>query len=73
LRAASDGIWARWKACAHQVASFQARFILALIYFIVLLPFVVLLRLTSDPFRVSGWHAHEESAQPERDSARRQF
>jgi len=73
LRAASEGIWARWKAYAHRVASFQARLILALIYFTVLLPFVVILRLTADPFRVCGWHAHEEPAQPERDSARRQF
>jgi hypothetical protein len=68
LPAGPDAIWQRWKQFALRVASVQVRILLALVYATVLLPFALILRLTSNPFRGSGWHAHEGS-----DSPRRQF
>jgi hypothetical protein len=72
LRAGSD-LWSRWKALAHRIGSAQARVLLSVLYFTVLLPFVLLLRLTTNPFRGSGWHRHEGADTTEAEAARRQF
>jgi hypothetical protein len=45
-------LWNRWKAFGQKIADFQARLILTLVYFIVVLPFGVFVRLLSDPLAV---------------------
>jgi hypothetical protein len=65
--------WLRWKAFAHRVATVQARVLLGLMYFTVLLPFAMLLRLQSTPFRESGWQKHDSSGRSEAEAAQRQF
>ena len=52
--------WARWKAFAQRLAELQARVVLTICYFLVLPPFAVLLRMTSDPLATKprstrGW------------------
>ena len=46
--------WLRWKAIAGAIADFQARVILSLFYFVVVLPFGLAVRLFADPLRVRG-------------------
>ena len=69
----ADAIWSRWTAFAHRVGSAQARILLGLLYFTILLPFAAILAMTSNPFRASGWHEHVAPETPEPDAARRQF
>jgi hypothetical protein len=38
-----------WKRLGRRLATFQARVLLTLFYFVVLAPFALVLRLTSDP------------------------
>lgn len=47
-------LWNRWKAIGQKIADFQARLILTLVYFIVVLPFGLLVRLLSDPLAVKN-------------------
>ena len=70
---AGDRVGTRWRAFARECAAVQARVLLGLLYFTILLPFALLLRMTSNPFRTSGWEAHERSSEPEPEAARRQF
>jgi hypothetical protein len=64
--------WRAWKDFAHRLALFQARVVLTLLYFTVLLPFVVLARMATSPFSARGWCAHDETSLPARDSAWKQ-
>jgi hypothetical protein len=45
-------LWNRWKAFGQKIADFQARLILTLVYFIVVLPFVLIVRWFSDPLQM---------------------
>jgi hypothetical protein len=45
-------LWAKWKAFAQIVGDFQARILLTLIYFIIVTPFGVLVRVLSDPLKL---------------------
>ena len=45
-------LWNRWKAFGQKIADFQARFILTLVYFIVVLPFGFSVRWLSDPLQI---------------------
>ena len=65
--------WIWWKAVARRAGAVQARVILALLYFVVLLPFAAILRFTSSPFRTPGWQRHERAPDAESRLARRQF
>ena len=47
-------LWLRWKAIAGAIADFQARVILSLFYFVVVLPFGLAVRLFADPLRIRG-------------------
>jgi hypothetical protein len=51
----------------------QIRVLLGLMYFTVLLPFAMLLRLQSNPLREAGWQKHESSGRSEAEAAQRQF
>jgi hypothetical protein len=53
--------WERWKKIAHAIGVFQTKLILNLLYYTLLLPFGVMLRLFGDPLSVrpsrreTGW------------------
>jgi len=54
------GFWAWWKASGRRVAELQARVVLTICYVLVVPPFAVLVRLTSDPLAIKpkstrGW------------------
>jgi hypothetical protein len=57
-------IWKVWPGLAKGIGNFQARFILTIIYAIVILPFGVLVRLLADPLRIkkrpTAWIEHSE-------------
>ena len=66
-------LWSRWKEIAHRLASVQARTVLGLMYFTLLLPFAMLIRFHSRPLRAAGWQKHDTSDTAESAAARRQF
>jgi hypothetical protein len=45
-------LWTAWKRIAHLIGDFQARILLTLIYFVVVLPFGVVVRWGGDPLRI---------------------
>lgn len=52
--------WEGWKPLARRLATFQARLLLTIFYFVILAPFALLLRWTSDPLALKpktakGW------------------
>lgn len=72
------GLWEAWKRLGRRIADIQVRGILILFYFVLLAPFALAVRWTSDPLgikaeRPHGWQSmnHRESASI--DEARRQF
>ena len=44
--------WLAWKRIAHSIGNFQARLLLTIFYFTVMLPFGLAVRLFSDPLRI---------------------
>lgn len=52
-------LWTRWKAFGQKIADFQARLILTLVYFIIVLPFGLFVRLLSDPLIVKDRRSRE--------------
>ncbi len=72
--------WAFWKKAAMKVARFQTAMVLTLLYFAVLAPLGLLLRLFGwDPLQVGSRHRKQatnwkqvRTAEPELDSLRRQ-
>lgn len=71
-------LWQRWKAFAAELGDFQGRILLAWFYFIIVTPFGLLVRLSSDPLnlrigqKTTGW-VNRPTANPDLDNARRQF
>ncbi len=58
-------MWEGWKRFGRKLGDFNARVILTLFYFILLLPFAVLLKLFTDPLEIKGkehvgWHVKED-------------
>ena len=45
-------IWEGWKRLARRVGDFQARVLLTVFYFLLVLPFGLAMRLFADPLRV---------------------
>ncbi|MCK4302485.1 MAG: hypothetical protein KAW91_06905 [candidate division Zixibacteria bacterium] len=72
--------WAAWKKAALRIARFQTALVLTLLYFAVLAPLGLLLRLFGwDPLQVGSRHRKRATnwkevrvAEPELDSMRRQ-
>ena len=71
-------LWERWKVLAQRIGDFQARVILTLVYFVILGPMAIVLKLLRDPLGLkppagsSIWvskPAHEDSLE----ASRRQF
>lgn len=71
-------VWGRWKVVAHVIGNFQARLLLSLLYFVLIPPFGLLVRILMDPLqlrrrsRESFWLATPPKGQSLSD-ARRQF
>jgi hypothetical protein len=52
--------WAKWQELARKIGDFQARFILIVLYFVVIGPFALIVRLAADPLSLkspgqTGW------------------
>jgi hypothetical protein len=70
-------VWSHWKQVAHAIGVVQTRFIMLLIYAVVVVPTGVFMRLSRDPLHLrapehGNWtpaHQHERSVE----AARRQF
>jgi len=71
-------LWNAWKDFARRMGNYQSRVLMALLYFTVVLPFGLGVRLLGDPLQVrapadSRWSPKEMIPQPSLDDARRQF
>lgn len=71
-------LWERWKIIAHKIGDFQARLLLSVFYFTVLVPFAVGVKVFSDPLPLHGATAGSWLDRPEAEGntatvARRQF
>jgi len=69
-------LWQGWQKVAKKIGDFQARLILSLFYFLIVLPMGLIARMFSDPLSLkktaARWHAKQSS--PARlEDARRQF
>ena len=69
--------WNRWLKIADVIGDFQARVVLSLFYFVIVLPFGLAVRLFADPLRIKGkpdttWSDFVPHAQTI-DEARKQF
>jgi hypothetical protein len=65
-----------WKSVAHKIATFQARLLLTLFYFIVLTPFALRVRISSNPLqlkRLAGWMSRGRAETDPLAIARRQY
>jgi hypothetical protein len=70
-------LWEWWKQVAHKIGNFQARFILALFYYLVLGPFAVVVRWLSDPLAIKpgthrGWQPRSNAEGTRMEQALRQ-
>ncbi|MCP4167867.1 MAG: hypothetical protein GY759_18515 [Chloroflexi bacterium] len=58
-------LWSEWLILARHIGNFNARALITIVYFSLILPFGVLSRLLSDPLAVKtsatsrGWRARE--------------
>jgi hypothetical protein len=70
-------VWEAWKSVARKISNFQARILLTLFYFLIVLPFALALRWISDPLAIKprtprGWRPKVSEA-TDLESARRQY
>lgn len=72
-------IWDGWKKIARKIGDFNARVILTIFYFVLLLPFALMVKFFTDPLEIKkgakkGWQVKEEKADiPPMERAARQF
>lgn len=71
-------LWAAWKRVARRIGDFQARVLLTIFYFVLLAPFALIVRRTSDPLGLKaatrrGWGEREERSEYTLEMAHRQF
>jgi hypothetical protein len=71
-------LWVSWKRIARKIGDFQARVLLTIFYFVLLAPFALILRHTSDPLIIKpgtqrGWSAKESAPKYTMEMAHRQF
>ena len=45
-------LWAGWKRLAERLGVFQSRLLLVLLYFVVVAPFALVVKLAKDPLRL---------------------
>ncbi|MBI3029131.1 MAG: hypothetical protein HYY64_06440 [Candidatus Rokubacteria bacterium] len=70
-------LWAGWKRVAERLGVFQSRLLLVLLYFVVVAPFALLVKIAKEPLRMrridgSNWVPHPGSP-ADLERARRQF
>ncbi|HEY2105436.1 MAG TPA: hypothetical protein VGH29_06600 [Candidatus Binataceae bacterium] len=70
-------LWAGWKKIARKIGDFQARVLMTVFYFVLLAPFALVVRRTSDPLAIKpatqrGWGVRESAAEYTVEMARRQ-
>jgi hypothetical protein len=71
-------LWAAWKRIARKIGDFQARVLLTIFYFVLLAPFAIVVRRTSDPLALKpgtqrGWGVLPDSGAYTVEKARKQF
>ncbi|MGH7933942.1 MAG: hypothetical protein ACREQN_12375 [Candidatus Binataceae bacterium] len=71
-------LWAGWKRIARKIGDFQARVLLTIFYFVLLAPFALIVRRTSDPLAIKpgtlrGWGARESADKYTVEMAHNQF
>lgn len=71
-------VWEWWKRTARKIGEVQSRIILVLFYFVLLMPFALILKLGSDPLAMKkktkrGWQPREEKEGTVMEKATRQF
>ena len=62
-------LWNRWLVLAQKIGKFQSRIVLTVVYFVIVLPFGLGVRLFADPLRIrrgsarpkSNWSARQTS------------
>ena len=66
-------LWEGWKRVARKIGNFQARIILLVFYFVVVCPFALVVRWTSDPLSLKpkSPHGWRPAPQPEGNPADR--
>jgi len=67
--------WERWKRIATAIGDFQARVVLSLFYFVVVLPFGVGVRLFADPLGIrrhgqTQWTGFQDRARTPEEAGR---
>lgn len=71
-------VWQAWKRIAKRIGGFQARIFLGIFYFVVLCPFALAVRWSSDPLAIKkesrkGWQSRHSAEGDPIALARRQF
>jgi len=71
-------LWAAWKRIARKIGDFQARVLLTIFYFVLLAPFAIVVRRTSDPLALKpgtkrGWGVLPDGGEYTVEKARKQF
>ena len=77
MRAMFSRFWERWKRLAKRVGEFQSRVILGGFYFVIVCPFAMIVRWTSDPLGIKpkttkGWRQRNSGGAASIEDARRQ-
>jgi uncharacterized membrane protein YoaK (UPF0700 family) len=73
-----SGLWNAWSGFARRMGNYQSRVLMALIYFVFVLPFGLGVTLIADPLNIkraegpSNWHPKELPLKPSIDEAREQ-
>jgi hypothetical protein len=71
-------LWAAWKRIARKIGDFQARVLLTIFYFVLLAPFALIVRRTSDPLAMKtgaqrGWNIRQNAPDYSLEAVRKQF
>ena len=76
LQSKAKDLWQWWQKIAKKIGDFQARLILAVFFFVIVLPLGLIVRLFGDPLErkksAAGWAVKSETSNTV-ESARRQF
>ncbi len=62
-------LWEAWKSLARKIGNFQARIILMVFYFVVVCPFALVVRWTSDPLSLKSGTPRGWRPKPQEDAA----
>ena len=66
-------LWTRWKRFAHRAAEIQSLFLLALLYWVMVVPFGFLGKLRRRQTAGAAWKTRPETGAIPLDDARRQY